>query len=716
LPDIPPSPKLKKEKQVILCNYFKKSNTSSPKIGLFWIVCGRMSVANKKIMYGRLYSLLKDQFELVSNYSPQGDQPEAIQKLVQGINEGKRHQTLLGATGTGKTFSISNVIKEVNKPTLIIAHNKTLAGQLYSEFKEFFPNNAVEYFVSYYDYFQPEAYVPSTDTFIEKDSSVNDEIDKLRHSATSALLERRDVIVIASVSCIYGLGSPEEYREMVLSLRVGMEIERNQLLHRLVDIQYERNDIDFKRGTFRVRGDVVEIFPVSRDEHCIRVEFFGDELERIREVDALTGEIIGERDHVAIFPASHFVTREEKMRIAIANIEKELAERLAELRENGKLLEAQRLEQRTNYDLEMMREMGFCSGIENYSRHLTLREAGSTPYTLLDYFPRDFLIVIDESHVTLPQIRGMFNGDQARKNVLVEHGFRLPSALDNRPLMFNEFEEHVNQIIFVSATPGPYEAEHTPEMIQQIIRPTGLLDPNIDVRPIQGQIDDLIGEIQERITKNERVLVTTLTKKMSEDLTDYLKEIGIKVQYLHSEVKTLERIEIIRDLRIGKYDVLVGINLLREGLDIPEVSLVAILDADKEGFLRSERSLIQTIGRAARNANGHVIMYADKMTNSMEIAINETKRRRAIQEEYNEKHGITPKTIQKGIRDVIRATHAAEEQEEYTPTKTITKMTKKEREKVIADMEKEMKEAAKALNFERAAELRDLILELKAEG
>ncbi|MHC0037829.1 excinuclease ABC subunit UvrB [Pseudoneobacillus sp. C159] len=659
---------------------------------------------------------MKDQFELVSNYTPQGDQPEAIQKLVQGINEGKRHQTLLGATGTGKTFTVSNVIKEINKPTLIIAHNKTLAGQLYSEFKEFFPNNAVEYFVSYYDYFQPEAYVPSTDTFIEKDSSVNDEIDKLRHSATSSLLERKDVIVIASVSCIYGLGSPEEYREMVLSLRVGMEIERNQLLHRLVDIQYERNDIDFKRGTFRVRGDVVEIFPVSRDEHCIRVEFFGDEIERIREVDALTGEIIGERDHVAIFPASHFVTREEKMRLAIANIEKELAERLADLRENGKLLEAQRLEQRTNYDLEMMREMGFCSGIENYSRHLTLREAGSTPYTLLDYFPRDFLIVIDESHVTLPQIRGMYNGDQARKNVLVEHGFRLPSALDNRPLMFNEFEKHVNQIIYVSATPGPYENEHTPEMVQQIIRPTGLLDPKIEVRPIQGQIDDLIGEIQERIAKNERVLVTTLTKKMSEDLTDYLKEIGIKVQYLHSEVKTLERIEIIRDLRIGKYDVLVGINLLREGLDIPEVSLVTILDADKEGFLRSERSLIQTIGRAARNANGHVIMYADKITNSMEIAINETKRRRAIQEEYNEKHGITPKTIQKGIRDVIRATHAAEEQEEYTPAKTLTKMTKKEREKVIADMEKEMKEAAKALNFERAAELRDLILELRAES
>ncbi|WP_066314683.1 excinuclease ABC subunit UvrB [Bacillus sp. FJAT-29814] len=659
---------------------------------------------------------MMDQFELVSNYSPQGDQPKAIKQLVNGIHQNKRYQTLLGATGTGKTFTISNVIKEVNKPTLIIAHNKTLAGQLYSEFKEFFPNNAVEYFVSYYDYYQPEAYVPSTDTFIEKDASINDEIDKLRHSATSSLFERKDVIIIASVSCIYGLGSPEEYSEMVVSLRTGMEIERNQLLHRLVDIQYERNDIDFKRGTFRVRGDVVEIFPVSRDEHCLRVEFFGDEIDRIREVDALTGEIIGEREHVAVFPASHFVTREEKMRVAIENIEKELEERLTVLRENNKLLEAQRLEQRTRYDLEMMREMGFCSGIENYSRHLTLRPAGSTPYTLLDYFPDDFLIVIDESHVTLPQIRGMFNGDKARKEVLVEHGFRLPSALDNRPLTFDEFEKHIRNIVFVSATPGPYELEHTPEMVQQIIRPTGLLDPTIDVRPIEGQIDDLIGEIQERVKRNERVLVTTLTKKMSEDLTDYLKEIGIKVQYLHSEVKTLERIEIIRELRLGKYDVLVGINLLREGLDIPEVSLVTILDADKEGFLRSERSLIQTIGRAARNANGHVIMYADRMTNSMELAISETKRRRAIQEEYNEKHGITPKTIQKGIRDVIRATHAAEEAEDYKPAASFAAMSKKERDKLIANMEKEMKDAAKALDFERAAELRDLILELKAEG
>ncbi|MFJ7728329.1 excinuclease ABC subunit UvrB [Neobacillus sp. NPDC097160] len=659
---------------------------------------------------------MKDQFELVSKYSPQGDQPAAIRELVEGIKQNKRHQTLLGATGTGKTFTVSNVIKEVNKPTLVIAHNKTLAGQLYSEFKEFFPNNAVEYFVSYYDYYQPEAYVPQTDTFIEKDASINDEIDKLRHSATSSLFERKDVIIIASVSCIYGLGSPEEYSEMVLSLRTGMEIERNQLLHRLIDIQYERNDIDFKRGTFRVRGDVVEIFPVSRDEHCMRVEFFGDEIERIREVDALTGEIIGEREHVAIFPASHFVTREEKMRVAIENIEKELEERLAVLRADDKLLEAQRIEQRTRYDLEMMREMGFCSGIENYSRHLTLRPAGSTPYTLLDYFPEDFLMIIDESHVTLPQVRGMFNGDKARKQVLVDHGFRLPSALDNRPLTFDEFEKHVHNAIFVSATPGPYELEHTPEMIQQIIRPTGLLDPTLEVRPIEGQIDDLIGEIQDRVKKNERVLVTTLTKKMSEDLTDYLKEIGIKVQYLHSEVKTLERIEIIRELRLGKYDVLIGINLLREGLDIPEVSLITILDADKEGFLRSERSLIQTIGRAARNANGHVIMYADRITDSMEKAISETKRRREIQEAYNKKHGVTPQTIQKEIRDVIRATHAAEEQEKYKPAASFSKMSKKERDKLIATMEKEMKTEAKALNFERAAELRDLLLELKAEG
>ncbi|PHB25305.1 excinuclease ABC subunit B [Bacillus toyonensis] len=658
---------------------------------------------------------MEHQFEIISAYSPQGDQPVAIEKLVEGLNSGKKKQVLLGATGTGKTFTISNVIKEVQKPTLVMAHNKTLAGQLYSELKDFFPNNAVEYFVSYYDYYQPEAYVPQTDTFIEKDAQINDEIDKLRHSATSALFERDDVIIVASVSCIYGLGSPEEYRELVVSLRVGMEKDRNQLLRELVDVQYGRNDIDFKRGTFRVRGDVVEIFPASLDEHCIRIEFFGDEIDRIREVNALTGEVLAERDHVAIFPASHFVTREEKMKVAIENIEKELEERLKELNDNGKLLEVQRIEQRTRYDLEMMREMGFCSGIENYSRHLTLRPAGATPYTLLDYFPKDFLIVMDESHVSVPQVRAMYNGDQARKQVLVDHGFRLPSALDNRPLTFDEFEEKTNQVIYVSATPGPYELEQSPGVIEQIIRPTGLLDPPIDIRPIEGQIDDLLGEIQDRIAKNERVLITTLTKKMSEDLTDYLKDVGIKVNYLHSEIKTLERIEIIRDLRLGKFDVLVGINLLREGLDIPEVSLVAILDADKEGFLRSERSLIQTIGRAARNENGRVIMYADRITRSMGIAIEETQRRRTIQEAYNEEHGITPKTIQKGVRDVIRATTAAEEPETYeaTPAK---KMTKKEREKTIAKIEAEMKEAAKALDFERAAELRDLLLELKAEG
>lgn len=658
-----------------------------------------------------------NEFDLQSHYQPSGDQPQAITELVDGVYNGKKMQTLLGATGTGKTFTISNVIQQVKKPTLIMAHNKTLAGQLYSEFKEFFPNNAVEYFVSYYDYFQPEAYVPQTDTYIEKDSSINEEIDKLRHSATSSLFEREDVIIIASVSCIYGLGSPEEYREMLVSLRPGMELERNVLLRRLVDIQYERNDINFTRGTFRVRGDVVEIFPASRDEHCIRIEFFGDEIDRIREVNALTGEILGEREHVAIFPASHFVTREEKMKIAIENIERELEERLAGLRAEDRLLEAQRLEQRTNYDLEMMKEMGFCSGIENYSRHLTLREKGATPYTLLDYFPDDFLLVVDESHVTLPQVRGMYNGDQARKGVLVEHGFRLPSALDNRPLKWDEFEQHIHQAIFVSATPGPYELEHTPEMTEQIIRPTGLIDPPIDVRPIEGQIDDLMDEIHERIAKNERVLITTLTKKMSEDLTDYLKELGLKVQYLHSEVKTLERIEIIRELRQGVHDVLIGINLLREGLDIPEVSLVAILDADKEGFLRSERSLIQTIGRAARNANGQVIMYANKMTDSMKKAIDETERRRTIQLAYNEKHGITPQTISKKIPELIRATQAAEDTENYV-TKVVggKKLTKKEREKLLASLEQEMKEAARALDFERAAELRDTIFELKAEG
>lgn len=653
------------------------------------------------------------EFDLQSPYKPSGDQPAAIAELVEGVKANKRYQTLLGATGTGKTFTVSNVIQEIKKPTLIIAHNKTLAGQLYSEFKQFFPNNAVEYFVSYYDYYQPEAYVPQTDTYIEKDASINEEIDKLRHSATSSLFERDDVIIIASVSCIYGLGSPEEYKEMLLSLRPGMEIERNQLLRKLVDIQYERNDIDFSRGKFRVRGDVVEIFPASRDTQCVRIEFFGDEIDRIREIDALTGEVIGDRQHIAIFPASHFVTRDEKMQKAIKNIEAELVERLAVLREEGKLLEAQRLEQRTNYDLEMMREMGFCSGIENYSRHLTLRGPGATPYTLLDYFPEDFLLVIDESHVTLPQIRGMYNGDQARKKMLVDHGFRLPSAMDNRPLRFEEFEKHIQNAIFVSATPGPFELEHTPDMAQQIIRPTGLLDPEVEVRPIEGQIDDLIDEIQDRIAKNERVLITTLTKKMSEDLTDYLKEIGIKVQYLHSEIKTLERTEIIRDLRVGTYDVLVGINLLREGLDIPEVSLIAILDADKEGFLRSERSLIQTIGRAARNANGHVIMYADKITDSMEKALDETARRRSIQLAYNEEHGITPTTIQKEIRDSIRATTVAEEVEKYVTNK---KLTKKERDELIASLEVDMNEAARALDFERAAELRDTIIELKAEG
>lgn len=657
------------------------------------------------------------EFDLQSHYEPNGDQPAAIAELVQGIQEGKRYQTLLGATGTGKTFTISNVIQQVKKPTLIMAHNKTLAGQLYSEFKEFFPNNAVEYFVSYYDYFQPEAYIPQTDTYIEKDSSINDEIDKLRHSATSSLFERDDVIIIASVSCIYGLGSPEEYRKLVVSVRVGMELERNQLLRKLVDVQYERNDVSFTRGTFRVRGDVVEIFPASRDSHCIRVEFFGDEIDRIREVDALTGEILADREHVAIYPASHFVTGEEKMVKAIENIEEELEEQLAKFRAEDKLLEAQRLEQRTRYDLEMMSEMGFCSGIENYSRHLTLRESGSTPYTLIDYFPEDFLLVVDESHVTLPQVRGMFNGDQARKGMLVNYGFRLPSALDNRPLRFEEFEKHIHQAVFVSATPGPYELEHTPDMVEQIIRPTGLLDPVIEVRPIEGQIDDLIDEIHERMAKNERVLVTTLTKKMSEDLSAYLKELGLKVEYLHSEIKTLERIEIIRELRKGTYDVLIGINLLREGLDIPEVSLVAILDADKEGFLRSERSLIQTIGRAARNSNGHVIMYANNMTESMKKAISETDRRRTMQIAYNEKHGITPQTIVKKIPDIIRATQAAEEVETYiTKVTKGKKLTKDEIAKLVASLEIEMKEAAKALDFERAAELRDTIFELKVEG
>ncbi|MEC0127756.1 excinuclease ABC subunit UvrB [Paenibacillus pabuli] len=653
-------------------------------------------------------------FEIESEFSPQGDQPVAIEELVKGVQEGKRYQTLLGATGTGKTFTIAQTIAKLQRPTLIIAHNKTLAAQLASEFKDFFPNNMVEYFVSYYDYFQPEAYIPSSDTYIEKDSSINEEIDKLRHAATSSLFERRDVIIVASVSCIYGLGSPHAYSSMLLSLRVGMEKPRNQILSRLVEIQYQRNDINFVRGTFRVRGDVIEIFPASKGEHAIRVELFGDEIEKITEIDVLTGELVGEREHIAIFPASHFVTQEETMRVALVNIERELEERLEVLREQGKLLEAQRLEQRTRYDIEMMKEVGFCSGIENYSGPLTFRERGDTPYTLMDYFPDDMLIVVDESHVTLPQIRAMYNGDQARKTVLVEHGFRLPSALDNRPLKFEEFEEKMNQIIYVSATPGPYEIEHTDTMVQQIIRPTGLLDPIIELRPTKGQIDDLIGEINDRIAKDERVLITTLTKKMSEDLTDYLKEIGIKVRYLHSEIKTLERMAILRDLRLGTFHVLIGINLLREGLDLPEVSLVAILDADKEGFLRSERSLIQTIGRAARNSEGRVILYGDKVTDSMDKAMKETERRRAIQIAYNEEHGITPQTIRKKVRDVIEATKVAESKKDYL-TGAAEKMSKKERQSLIQRLEAEMKDAAKNLQFERAAELRDALLELRAE-
>lgn len=653
-------------------------------------------------------------FEIESEFSPQGDQPAAIEELVKGVQEGKRYQTLLGATGTGKTFTIAQTIAKLQRPTLVIAHNKTLAAQLASEFKDFFPNNMVEYFVSYYDYFQPEAYIPSSDTYIEKDSSINEEIDKLRHAATSSLFERRDVIIVASVSCIYGLGSPHSYSSMLLSLRVGMEKPRNQILSRLVEIQYQRNDINFVRGTFRVRGDVIEIFPASKGEHAIRVELFGDEIEKITEIDVLTGELVGEREHIAIFPASHFVTQEETMKVALVNIERELEERLEVLRDQGKLLEAQRLEQRTRYDIEMMKEVGFCSGIENYSGPLTFRERGDTPYTLMDYFPDDMLIVVDESHVTLPQIRAMYNGDQARKTVLVDHGFRLPSALDNRPLKFDEFEGKMDQIIYVSATPGPYEIEHTDTMVQQIIRPTGLLDPIIELRPTKGQIDDLIGEINDRIAKDERVLITTLTKKMSEDLTDYLKEIGIKVRYLHSEIKTLERMAILRDLRLGVFHVLIGINLLREGLDLPEVSLVAILDADKEGFLRSERSLIQTIGRAARNSEGRVILYGDKVTDSMDKAIKETERRRAIQIEYNEEHGITPQTIRKKVRDVIEATKVAESKKDYL-TGAAEKMSKKDRQALIQRLEAEMKDAAKNLQFERAAELRDALLELRAE-
>ncbi|MGA9519541.1 MAG: excinuclease ABC subunit UvrB [Trichococcus sp.] len=659
---------------------------------------------------------MKDQFELVSPYQPSGDQPEAIKELVDGLNLGRRAQTLLGATGTGKTFTVANVIQQVNKPTLVIAHNKTLAGQLYGELKEFFPNNAVEYFVSYYDYYQPEAYVPSSDTYIEKESSVNDEIDKLRHSATSSLLERRDVIVVASVSCIYGLVNPLDYKEHTLSLRQGMEMERNELLRRLVEMQFERNDIDFRRGSFRVRGDVVEIFLASRDNEAIRVEFFGDEIDRIREVDVLTGEIKNDVEHFPIFPATHFVANEEKTLHAVDMIRAELKDRLKVLREENKLLEAQRLEQRTNYDMEMLMEMGYCNGIENYSRHMDGRAPGEPPYTLLDFFPDDYLTVIDESHITMSQIRGMYNGDRSRKEQLVAYGFRLPSTLDNRPLMLKEFEERVNQILYISATPGPYEYEQSPYVSQQIIRPTGLLDPIVEVRPIKGQIDDLISEINLRVERNERVFITTLTKKMSEDLTDYLKEVGIKVNYLHSEIKTMERAEIIRKLRLGEFDVLIGINLLREGLDVPEVSLVAILDADKEGFLRSERSLVQTIGRAARNENGKVIMYADRITDSMERAINETNRRRATQEAYNIKHGITPKTIIKEVRDRISISHTPEDAEGDVSILSIYKaMTMEQRREALDQLDREMREAAKALNFEKAAEIRDMVLELKAE-
>lgn len=656
------------------------------------------------------------EFKLVSKYEPTGDQPTAIASLVDGIKAGKKEQILLGATGTGKTFTISNVIAKVNKPTLVLAHNKTLAGQLYGEFKEFFPENAVEYFVSYYDYYQPEAYVPSSDTYIEKDSSINDEIDKLRHSATSSLLERNDVIVVASVSSIFGLGDPNEYRDQALSLRVGQELERDKLLQQLIEVQFERNDIDFQRGRFRVRGDVVEIFPASRDEQALRVEFFGDEIDRIREVDPLTGEILGDRSHVVIFPATHFLTSGERLEGSIQSIEAELKERLEVLRGEGKLLEAQRLEQRTTYDIEMLREMGYCSGIENYSRHMDGRKPGQAPYTLLDFFPDDFLIVVDESHVTMPQVRGMYNGDRSRKQMLVDHGFRLPSALDNRPLKLAEFEKHVDQIVYMSATPGEYEKEHTDEVVQQIIRPTGLLDPEVEVRPIMGQMDDLVCEIEKRVKRDERVFVTTLTKKMAEDLTDYFKEMSIKVKYLHSDIKTLERTEIVRDLRLGKFDVLVGINLLREGIDVPEVSLVAILDADKEGFLRNERSLIQTIGRAARNENGHVIMYADKVTDSMQAAIDETKRRRTIQMQYNEEHHIKPKTVKKAIRDVITITAKPEEHlKDLDQEIAFDELDKKEQLEMIARLEEQMRTAAKNLEFEDAAALRDTVLELKTQ-
>ena len=647
-------------------------------------------------------------FELVSNYTPSGDQPKAIKELVKGLNEGKKEQVLLGATGTGKTFTIANVIKETNKPTLVLAHNKTLAGQLYSELKELFPNNRVEYFVSYYDYYQPEAYVPSTDTYIEKDSSINDEIDELRHAATSALISRRDVIVVSSVSCIYGIGEVEEYKNKMLTLSVGEKMSRNDVLAKLVEMLYERNDMDFKRGTFRVRGDILEIIPAGQRLTGYRIEFFDDEIDKISEIDSLTGVVTNNVKNVSLFPASHFVVSDEKLKLAIERIKKELQERLQELKQENKLLAAERLEQRTNYDIEMLEETGFCSGIENYSAPMAGRKKGETPTTLMDFFPEDYLLVVDESHVTLPQVRGMYNGDRARKLNLVEYGFRLPSALDNRPLKYDEFEKKINQAIYVSATPGDLELEHTNhQFVEQIIRPTGLLDPTIEVRKTEGQIDDLVGEINKRIDNNERVLITTLTIRMAEELTNYLKELDIKVAYLHSEVKTLERMQIIHDVRSGKYDVLVGINLLREGLDIPEVSLIAILDADKEGFLRSNRSLIQTVGRCARNANGHVIFYADKMTDSMNEAIEETKRRRSIQEDYNKEHHIIPKTITKEIRDVISNTAEIKEGKEK-------KLTKKDIMKNMQVIEQEMREAAKNLDFERAMELRDILFEMKS--
>ncbi|MHB1126899.1 MAG: excinuclease ABC subunit UvrB [Bacillota bacterium] len=654
-------------------------------------------------------------FRLVSNYQPQGDQPQAIEAITDGIRRGLQEQTLLGVTGSGKTYTMANIIERVQRPTLIIAHNKTLAAQLCGEFKQYFPDNAVEYFVSYYDYYQPEAYVPHTDTYIEKDSSVNEEIDKLRHSATASLFERRDVIIVASVSCIYGLGSPEDYKDLMLSLREGQEYDRDSVLRKLVDIRYDRNDYDFHRGTFRVRGDVIEVFPASFTEKAVRLEFFGDELERILEVDTLTGEVLSRRKHVAVFPASHYVTEQEKMKRALVSVERELVARLAVLKARDKLLEAQRLEQRTRYDLEMMQEMGFCQGIENYSRHLTGRPPGEPPYTLLDYFPDDFLLFIDESHVSIPQIGGMYEGDRSRKTTLVEFGFRLPSALDNRPLKFPEFQSKIGQVIYVSATPAPYELSRSQQVVEQIIRPTGLIDPEIHVRPVEGQIDNLIYEIRDRVDKAQRVLVTTLTKRMAEDLTAYLKETGIKVRYLHSDIHTLERMEIIRDLRLGEFDVLVGINLLREGLDLPEVSLVAILDADKEGFLRSERSLVQTIGRAARNVDGTVIMYADGITNSMRRAIDETYRRRNRQMEHNRIHGITPETIKKSIRDVIEASYTAEGKARYITRREVDRMPKAEIKKLIADLEKDMQKAARSLEYERAAELRDLIMELRAE-